>query len=664
MRHALFKKSLILTGALVVLMANPRLYLGVPVVQAADGAETCSCVCPATDATTGDAPAEDATASTPATETSATAVPHLVINELFPDPEGEDAAGEFIELLNMGTEPVDVAGWKITVNTRGHVLASAIVPAHGYYQFSYVETKLTLANGGATVTLIDPSGNAVYTVTYGSAKTGQTYARADDAIWNWTNVPTPAADNVFPETPATIVATAGPEVASEITDNVVTTIAAAGTVPSGGQSPIDISTAGVTDAAATSTTETDAPDPRLLIRINEFLPDPAGDDVGEWIELFNPSEFTAVLAGWSLDDDAGGSTPYKFTADDVVPAGGYLVMPRSRTKLALNNDGDAVRLLDGDGAVVQTVRHGAAAVGKSYFLGVDGVWRWTDEMTPGAVNTTVPAEAVVASMDVVSSSAATGAEPTGIAELPDLATGELVTVAGVVSLPPGRVSKTVFAIQSLDGLGGVFVRDYGSATPRLSVGDAVSITGRVSHANGRLRLGALAKGGIKTNGNNAAIRATTIALGGLADAGDGVTFTVSGLLTKFSQGWLKLTDESGETEIKASWPGLKISTDGWQADHKVTLTGVVQQRPDGPEVVVANGGGVVVTAPAPVEASAPATANQPAPNVVDVKASPWPLAASGAAAVLAAAGAAFYAWWRRRRWPEMPEISVADETAS
>ena len=42
----------------------------------------------------------------------------IVINELLPDPDGDDETGEFIELKNTGSETVDVSGWKLTDNTQ------------------------------------------------------------------------------------------------------------------------------------------------------------------------------------------------------------------------------------------------------------------------------------------------------------------------------------------------------------------------------------------------------------------------------------------------------------------------------------------------------------------------------------------------------------------
>jgi hypothetical protein len=62
-----------------------------------------------------------------------------------------------------------------------------------------------------------------------------------------------------------------------------------------------------------------------IIHINEVMYDPYGDDAGnEWIELYNPSERTESLEGWTLVNRSG--TVIALLPDWNMPAGAYLTV--------------------------------------------------------------------------------------------------------------------------------------------------------------------------------------------------------------------------------------------------------------------------------------------------------------------------------------------------
>lgn len=74
------------------------------------------------------------------------------------------------------------------------------------------------------------------------------------------------------------------------------------------------------------------------------LPNPAEDDEkAEEIRLVNTSSVPADLCGWTLDDGPEGSTPFSLDGIVLLP-GEEKRLPRTLTKIALNNDGDAIRL--------------------------------------------------------------------------------------------------------------------------------------------------------------------------------------------------------------------------------------------------------------------------------------------------------------------------------
>jgi hypothetical protein len=126
------------------------------------------------------------------------------------------------------------------------------------------------------------------------------------------------------------------------------------------------------------------------IRINEFLPNPTGEDSGlEKIELYNYGPSSADLTGWILDDIASGDplSTNALTLDiAVLPAGSYLVVTIPAGKFSLNNTaGEVVSLFNKDKQYVDTASFtGSAAENKSYSYFSSG-WQWTSS-TFGAIN--------------------------------------------------------------------------------------------------------------------------------------------------------------------------------------------------------------------------------------------------------------------------------------
>lgn len=107
--------------------------------------------------------------------------------------------------------------------------------------------------------------------------------------------------------------------------------------------------------------------------INEILPDAVGADGGhEWFELYNAGPDAVDLTGWSFERATSAySSRYTFDAVELA-SGAYLVVGGAEVAeadlnlapeatLGMGNagsSGDAVRLVDGEGAVVDTVIYG------------------------------------------------------------------------------------------------------------------------------------------------------------------------------------------------------------------------------------------------------------------------------------------------------------------
>lgn len=128
----------------------------------------------------------------------------IVINEILPDPEGvSDAEGEYIELFNKNKEKVNLSGWKIA-DAMGKESAfytlpeKTIIGAEEFLVFYRFTTKIILNNGGDNISLIQPNGKVVDSVTFqGKVPKGESY-NLTELDWAWSTILTPGRENIIP----------------------------------------------------------------------------------------------------------------------------------------------------------------------------------------------------------------------------------------------------------------------------------------------------------------------------------------------------------------------------------------------------------------------------------------------------------------------------------
>lgn len=95
-----------------------------------------------------------------------------------------------------------------------------------------------------------------------------------------------------------------------------------------------------------------------MVYFKEILPNPAGDDTsGEWIKLVNSGEEDINLSGWVIKD-AGGKA---YSLMTLAPKNTEIVLPRSLTGIALNNNGDTLYLLSASGETVDSISYTEAS---------------------------------------------------------------------------------------------------------------------------------------------------------------------------------------------------------------------------------------------------------------------------------------------------------------
>ena len=124
----------------------------------------------------------------------------VVINEILPSPEGNDAEEEWIEIFNQNNFEVNLSGWQITdimgsIKTYTFPEGSKISP-QGFLVLPRPEIKITLNNDSDGLKLIQPSGKVIDEVIYQKAPQGQSYNKTE-SNWVWGSVLTPGSTNII-----------------------------------------------------------------------------------------------------------------------------------------------------------------------------------------------------------------------------------------------------------------------------------------------------------------------------------------------------------------------------------------------------------------------------------------------------------------------------------
>ncbi|MDP4001295.1 MAG: lamin tail domain-containing protein [bacterium] len=267
------------------------------------------------------------------TEQSRVTYKEVEFNEIFPNPSGQDSGSEWVEVINTGTETIDLHDWILDdgevgdkIGSSAYQIQSPVIRPGGVAIIIIPAGKFALNNTGKeTVRLFWPDKTLIHSVSYEDAVQDMSYSQTDDGTWKWTT-PTPEEPNTFESEEASF-------------------------------------------------------DPTKIL-INEIFPEP---EIGheEFIELKNTGDKTADLNGWILADNAS-----EYTIKDLSLEPGEIgFVIKSVSKIALNNSGqETVRLVDTDGKIMQEIEYEDAPKNKSYNLTESGEFLWSTAITPGEEN--------------------------------------------------------------------------------------------------------------------------------------------------------------------------------------------------------------------------------------------------------------------------------------
>lgn len=540
---------------------------------------------------------------------------NIRITALLPNPSGDETMDEYITLTNLGISRVDLTGWLLGDATKSkYILPDISVDAQASVRILRSDSGIALNNTGTeVVTLYTPDDSVHDTITYtGPAPEDVPYTLIGTA-WQWgTTVDDTTSGTykfgdlvVYIDTPTVV----GVPIAFDASDSdlasgtAVSWLFADGTTYTGHRIEHVFSSSGettvtvqLTDIVGTVLTSHTVPvtvverSAQLLlgvapragsIIISEVAPNPEGDDMAEYIELYNPGSTDIMLAGLMLDDAEGGSRPYIIPTGTSIAGGAHLVFRREDTKLALNNTGDMVRLLFSDGRELTSINFDTAKEGMVYVRTEDGTYTWSDVGSPGAVQTAVlaglPAGPTVAGAFV--SSVDIALAETTIEDLASYPVGAMVSVSGFVASLPGVLGSQLFYLVD-ESAAGVQVYLYNKEFPELREGDHITVTGEIT-MNGRERRIKLRSGeDIQLLGSGALPDPKTLEISQMSDIYSGWFMGIDAEITEVKSTYLYIDDGTAELKVYIK-KGTNIPTPTYAVGELVRVIGILVPTGDG-----------------------------------------------------------------------------------
>jgi hypothetical protein len=519
-------------------------------------------------------------------------------NEVYPNPPLGDEANEFIELINLSNQAVDLKNWLLADDEgTNYIITPAdwlttIIESGKFLLLPRPKTGIALDNNGTEkLALTSPDGKTKIKLFYeGLALEGASYARDDEGVWQWTITPTPGnSNNIKIINKAPLLAldmpktgTIGELLAFDASDTVdpeqdvlsfnwdfgdgyaSTTITPSHIFAKTGRFTVRLS---IKDSVGNESKESkiitiSTPETKGVVagvssgilELSEFIPNPVGSDDNEWVEIFNPSNLTVSTAGWKLKmNDRNTNLPVY-----EIPAEGYLIIPKSEAHFSLINKGGLIALESPAGEALPSVEYGTAPEGSSFARNENG-WSWTTLPTPGGEN-------------VITTENENGDDYQlyPLADLKTLESGTHVTVEGVVAANPGLLGKNILFLAG----SGIQVNLSGENLPTIKIGDQIRIVGTLSRtASSGSKIVMRSSDKIAILGQGDATTPLNLPLGEISEEQEGELVITTGIVNQASATSFVINKDGDSLRValknqELKWPKIIIGTE-------VTVTGFV-----------------------------------------------------------------------------------------
>lgn len=531
------------------------------------------------------------------------------LNEFMPAPfhdwNGDgtlDTGDEWVELYNASNQSVDLGGWKLDDGKGGSppyvIPAGTLIKAHGWRVLFASETQIGLNNDGDTVRLLHPDGTVANKKKYAPLETNKSYSRAPDGGDKWvtTCLPTPHKANcsIVPEVPPT------PQFS-------LTALSAARTLPEGSRvsvlgsviaRPCELDTYGHQMTLADETAGI-----QVLLEYPAQLPCsiPYGEQIvvtGEIRDYFGlrtiyPTSIANVTRHYGAPREPVPQVVRTGDLDEALES--RLLQVEGRVSNGKN--GNVLWVNDGTGMVevYADSASGASFAGitRGSLVRMTGIGYQYNEYTEpnGGYYLRPRAPGDVTLLELAEPSA----PPSRKRVRPDL--GELsiagaraarpqsiVTIGGVVTVPPGVIAERDFWVQ--DGYGGirVHVAAGAGAPPALELNARVKVKGIIVNAFGARELRVEQPDAIQAQGTTDTVAPRPVKTAKADFSIEGQLVSVEGWVTRASGREVYVDDGSGEVLVYLD-ADTRIRYPRLARGDAARVTGVISRFRDKTEIL-------------------------------------------------------------------------------
>lgn len=367
----------------------------------------------------------------------------LIINEIFPNPTENPEKNEFIEIKNISNKTINLKNFILkNANKYSYVIAEVGLAPQAIVVFYRSQTNLAIANTKEKITLYSNENKIIDEVSLKNSEMNNASWQKnldknadDDFCWQ---SPTPGQENICQSIVRPIINLTGPE-AGEVFETLFFDASDSfdkfnremkfvwefgdGRMAFGSRarqiyitpgsyevklkiiidelaSSTEILKVKIKDGAkATSTSplpNTSTSTESFVVKnleylpnifISEFLADPKEDEAAnEFIEIFSNETKPYDLSNFMLSDGGAKTKPFILPPNTIIKPGQYLAFFRSQTKIALNNDGDTIKLMAPNNQIIDQVIYNKSKTGQSQVLDENFIWQNSQTPTPGEMN--------------------------------------------------------------------------------------------------------------------------------------------------------------------------------------------------------------------------------------------------------------------------------------
>ncbi|GBE16981.1 PKD domain protein [bacterium BMS3Abin15] len=330
----------------------------------------------------------------------------IYLNEILPNPSGEEGEGEYIEIYNPTGENIGLANWTLrdASSTGKYVLPeNTIVESKKYLVIYRKNFKFALNNSGEEkVYLIDPNGKTVSLATYSGSDEDASY-NFNGKKWRWSRFLTPGEKNKFNNLP---------QVKIKIDKNVYKNVYADFEVKASdldkdelkfvwdfgdnhrsykqgtrhkylktGNYKASIKVSDGSEEVIGKFKVEVKKFPHQDIKIVGLSPNPSGKDSDfEWIDIKNESDGKVNLKSWSVA--TGWKILYNHPIYEklIIEAGEIERLTRDMCRFTLNNKRAKIELRYPDGEVAYDLEYDKkdeSVKDDEIYEEIDGKWKWT-----------------------------------------------------------------------------------------------------------------------------------------------------------------------------------------------------------------------------------------------------------------------------------------------